>query len=156
MDADVLSVREAAEQLGVSSARVRQLISAGSLPARRSSAGWLIGADAVADRSGSARAGRPASPRTVWAILCILSSALAPDAANPPGCMVRDRRLRHPAPPLAPATPPPAPEPRPRRLLTAFTRPAQRKWGPPWPLLQHFSFAPTAQSGGPAPALARP
>src|SRR5258708_26289931 len=101
MDADVLSVREAAEQLGVSSARVRQLVSAGSLPARRSSAGWLIGADAVADRSGSARAGRPASPRTVWAILCILSSALAPDAANPPGCLVGDRRSAGPGPRVA-------------------------------------------------------
>src|SRR5260370_3204018 len=107
MDADVLSVREAAEQLGVSSARVRQLVSAGSLPARRSSAGWLIGADAVADRSGSARAGRPASPRTVWAILCILSSALAPDAANPPGCLVGDRRVLPRAPPVRSPWPPP-------------------------------------------------
>src|SRR5258707_2250955 len=113
MDADVLSVREAAEQLGVSSARVRQLVSAGSLPARRSSAGWLIGADAVADRSGSARAGRPASPRTVWAILCILSSALAPDAANPPGCLVGDRRFPRPPPPLLPSPTPPRAEPPP-------------------------------------------
>src|SRR5258706_4492989 len=108
MDADVLSVREAAEQLGVRSARVRQLVSAGSLPARRSSAGWLIGADAVADRSGSARAGRPASPRTVWAILCILSSATAPDAANPPGCLVGDRRVGDHAPPFFSPEPAPA------------------------------------------------
>src|SRR5258706_2454720 len=112
MDADVLSVREAAEQLGVSSARVRQLVSAGSLPARRSSAGWLIGADAVADRSGSARAGRPASPRTVWAILCILSSALAPDAANPPGCLVGDRRVWVHFPPLSLDRAAPADQPR--------------------------------------------
>src|SRR5258708_6498012 len=119
MDADVLSVREAAEQLGVSSARVRQLISAGSLPARRSSAGWLIRADAVAHRSGSARAGRPASPRTAWAILCILSSALAPDAANPPGCMVGDRRLRPPAPPVRRPGAPPAGRPAPGALIAA-------------------------------------
>jgi excisionase family DNA binding protein len=131
MDADVLSVREAAEQLGVSSARVRQLISAGSLPARRSSAGWLIGADAVADRSGSARAGRPASPRTVWAILCILSSALAADAANPPGCMVRDRRLRHHALQLLSAMPDPADDPGRWRILLTSRGRTERMWAHP-------------------------
>ena len=131
MDADVLSVREAAEQLGVSSARVRQLISAGSLPARRSSAGWLIRADAVADRSGTARAGRPASPRTAWAILCILSSALAPDATKPPGCMVGDRRLRHHALQLLSAMRDPADDPVRWRMLLSSRGPTERMWAHP-------------------------
>ena len=131
MDADVLSAREAAERLGVSSARVRQLISAGSLPARRSSAGWLIRADAVADRSGSVRAGRPTSPRTAWAILCVLSSALAPDAAKPPGCMVGDRRLRHHALQLLSAMPDPADDPGRWRMLLASRGRTERMWAHP-------------------------
>jgi len=131
MDADVLSVREAAEQLGVSSARVRQLISAGSLPARRSSAGWLIPAEAVADRSGSERAGRPASPRTAWAILCVLSSALPPDAAKQPACIVRDRRLRHHALRLLSAMPAPADDPGRWRKLLASRGRTERMWAHP-------------------------
>jgi excisionase family DNA binding protein len=131
MDADVLSVREAAEQLGVSSARVRQLISAGSLPARRSSAGWLIRADVVADRSGSARAGRPVSPRTAWAILCVLSSALAPAAAKPPGCMAGDRRLKHQALQLLSAMRDPADDPGRWRMLLSSRGPTERMWAHP-------------------------
>ena len=131
MDSDVLSVREAAEQLGISGARVRQLISADSLPARRSSAGWLVGADAVADRRGSVRAGRPPSPRTAWAILCVLSSALAPNAAKPPGCMVGDRRLRHHALQLLSAMPDPADDPGRWRMLLASRGRAERMWAHP-------------------------
>src|SRR5258706_15171806 len=142
MDADVLWLPQAAEQLGVGSARVRQLVSAGSLPVRRSSAGWLIGADAVADRSGAARAGRPASPRTVWAILCILSSALAPDAANPPGCLLGHRRLRHHPPPLLPARPQPADTPRPAGRVRGTRGAAERGGGPPGPPLHLFAEHP--------------
>jgi excisionase family DNA binding protein len=131
MDADVLSAFEAAEQLGISSARVRQLIRAGSLPARRSSAGWLIPADAVADRSGSPRAGRPASPRTAWAVLCVLSSALADDAAKPPGCVVRDRRLRHHVLQLLSAMPDPADDPGRWRALLASRGRTERMWAHP-------------------------
>lgn len=131
MDADVLSVREAAEQLGVSSARVRQLISAGSLPARRSSAGWLIRADAVAYRSGSVRAGRPASPRTAWAVLCVLSSALAADTAEPPGRMVGDRRLRHHVLELLSTMPDPADDPERWRVLLASRSRTERMWAHP-------------------------
>ncbi len=108
MEADVLSVCEAAAQLGISSQRIRQLINTGSLPARRSSAGWLISADALAGRSGSARVGRPVSPRTAWAALCMLSSALEPDLAEPLACVIRDRRLRHHVLKLLSAMPDPA------------------------------------------------
>jgi excisionase family DNA binding protein len=128
MEADVLSVSEAARLLGVSSARIRQLVKAGSLPARRSSAGWLIRADAVADRIQSARSGRPVSPRTAWAILCMLSSALAAEKAEPPGCMVRDRRLRHHVVQLLSKMPDPADDPgRWRHLLASRSR-EERMW----------------------------
>lgn len=129
MEADVLSVREAAEQLGVSSERVRQLINAGSLPARRSSAGWLLMADAVAERTRSAaRAGRPASPRTAWAILCLLSSALESDASEPAACAVRDRRLRHHVAHLLSVMPDPANDPERWRLLLASRGRTEQMW----------------------------
>jgi excisionase family DNA binding protein len=50
-DMQVLSVHEAADAMGVSMQRVRQLIHDGQIAARRSSAGWLIPADAVSERS---------------------------------------------------------------------------------------------------------
>ena len=132
MEADVLSVREAAEQLGVSSERVRQLINAGSLPARRSSAGWLLRADAVAERTHSAaRAGRPASPRTAWAILCLLSCALEGDGSNSKACAVRDRRLRHHVMHLLSAMPDPANDPERWRLLLASRGRAEQMWAHP-------------------------
>lgn len=129
MDADVLSVREAAEQLRVSSERVRQLIHAGSLPARRSSAGWLIRADAVAARIRSAaRAGRPVSPRTAWAILCVLSAALEGGAAGHAAGAVRDRRLRHHVVQLLSVMPSPADDPERWRLLLAPRGRAEQMW----------------------------
>ncbi len=131
MEADVLSVREAAAQLGISSQRVRQLINTGSLPARRSSAGWLISAGAVADRNGSARVGRPVSPRTAWAALCMLSSALEPDLAEPPACAIRDRRLRHHVRQLLSAMPDPADDLGRWRLLLASRGRAERMWAHP-------------------------
>jgi excisionase family DNA binding protein len=126
-----MSVREAAAQLGISSQRVRQLINAGSLPARRSSAGWLISADAVAGRSGSARVGRPVSPRTAWAALCMLSSALEPDLAEPPACVIRDRRLRHHVLQLLRAMPDPADDLGRWRLLLGSRGRAERMWAHP-------------------------
>jgi excisionase family DNA binding protein len=131
MEADVLSVREAAAQLNVSSQRVRQLIIAGSLPARRSSGGWLIRADAVARRSGSARAGRPASARTAWAALCLLSSALNHGPAGPAGCVIRDRRLRHHVVQLLCAMPDPVEDPEPWRLLLGSRGREERMWAHP-------------------------
>lgn len=85
-EAQVLSTAEAAAALGVSRERVRQLAASGALRARRSSAGWLIPADAVAERSG-AHPGRPVSPRTTWAVLRVLDELHSES--------IPDRRLRH-------------------------------------------------------------
>jgi excisionase family DNA binding protein len=79
---DVVTVREAADRLGVSTQRVRQLISRGALSGRRASGGWLIDADCVASRSPAA--GRPVSSRTAWAVLRLLSSALEHVPSGPP------------------------------------------------------------------------
>lgn len=146
MQADVLTVREAAAQLGVSGQRVRQLIGAGSLPARRSSAGWLIRADDIADRNRRAR-GRPASPRTAWAVLCLLSSALEPEAAEAPPSAVPDSRLRYHAGQVLKAMPDPADDPRRWRALLASRGRAERMWAHPG-LVSRLVEDPQVSEGG--------
>jgi hypothetical protein len=82
-------------------ARVRQMIHAGQLAARRSSAGWLIPAEAVAERSKNVYNGRPPEPRTVWSAIALLAAAMAHEAQSAPdGAMsvaevVPDRKLRY-------------------------------------------------------------
>lgn len=83
-----LTVAEAADRLGVNTARVRKLLADGHLDGRKTSAGWLIPADAVAVRRG--RPGRPAKAATVWAILAELDdSGRRHDATVPRHRMVR-------------------------------------------------------------------
>lgn len=147
MEADVLSVREAASQLGISSQRVRQLISAGTLPARRSSAGWLVRADAIAGREQRARPGRPVSPRTAWAALWMLSAALEPDPAAPDVGVKPDRRLRHHVLRLLSAMPDPADDPGRWRLLLASRGHRERMWAHPG-LLPRLIDDPQVTLGG--------
>ena len=101
-DYQVVSVHEAADSLGVSMERVRQMIHAGQLAARRSSAGWLIPADAVAERSRNVYVGRPPEPQTAWSAIALLAAAAMAQASKPtPGDVVSvaevvpDRKLRH-------------------------------------------------------------
>lgn len=76
-DQQVLSVHEAADCLGVSMERVRQMIHAGQLAARRSSAGWLIPKESVAERSRNVHAGRPPAAQTAWSAIAVLAAAMA-------------------------------------------------------------------------------
>ena len=145
MQGGVLTVSEAASQLGVSGQRVRQLISAGSLPARRSSSGWLIRADDIADRD-RRTSGRPASPRTAWAVLCMLSSALEPAAEAPP-CVVSDSRLRYHALQVLKGMPDPADDPVRWRALLASRGRAERMWAHPG-LVSRLVEDPQVSSGG--------
>jgi excisionase family DNA binding protein len=100
-DRQVLSVHEAADVLGVSMQRVRQLIHDGQLAARRSSAGWLIPSDAVSERSKDFRKGRPPSPQTAWSVIALLAAAselaLEPEGDHSASVnrLVPDRRARH-------------------------------------------------------------
>jgi excisionase family DNA binding protein len=65
-----MTVGEAAEALGVDPSRVRQLIAAGSLPARRAGRQWMIEPAAVERRRRSRRkAGRPMNPDGAWEAL---------------------------------------------------------------------------------------
>jgi len=69
---DVLSVRDAADELGVTDRRVRQLIARGDLRAERFGRQWLVLRDDVIDAREAKRvAGHPFSPANAWGILAL-------------------------------------------------------------------------------------
>jgi len=69
-----LSVREAADRLGVSSVAVRQQIAAGRLPAVKRGRDWWLDARAVERAArGRSGAGRPLSPAMAWAVVLLAS-----------------------------------------------------------------------------------
>lgn len=74
-----LSVREAAERLGVDVSRVRQLIAADRLSARQVGRAWLVSAEDV-NRLADHRPGpgRPLAPARAWALLDMLDGGSAP------------------------------------------------------------------------------
>lgn len=74
-----VSVKEVAAQLGVTERRVRQLIDAGALPARRV-AGRLLVEEAGIPRSRPLA--RPMSPRIAWAFIRLLSRDPAADISD--------------------------------------------------------------------------
>lgn len=81
----MLTVAEAAEQLGVSGHEVRRLIRTGALPASRVGRTLVIDDDAVAARARlPIGAGRAFAPRTAWAALWELSGLRA-DWLDAPG-----------------------------------------------------------------------
>lgn len=69
---DLVSVAEAAGQLGLSPRRIRALIESEVLPAERVGRQWLIAAYALADFQGRA-AGRPMAADVAWACLAELA-----------------------------------------------------------------------------------
>src|SRR5438067_4159754 len=76
---EVVSVADAARELGISAERVRQLIQNGSLAARRVGGRWLVDDESLNRRAqGSRLAGRPFSPARAWALLA-LASGECPD-----------------------------------------------------------------------------
>lgn len=72
MSSDVLSVADAAERLGVSPRRVRQLIDDGDLRASRMGRSWLVAADSVERRRRLAPSGgRPLDSQRVWVVALV-------------------------------------------------------------------------------------
>ena len=56
----IVGTKEAAEMLGISTERVKQLCSLGSLDARKMNGGWLISRESIESRIASKpKAGRP-------------------------------------------------------------------------------------------------
>jgi excisionase family DNA binding protein len=82
-----LSVREAAQRLGISPVAVRQHIAGGRLPAVKRGRDWWLDARAVERiRRQPARSGRPLSAPLAWAVLLLASDDQA----------AADQVLRHP------------------------------------------------------------
>lgn len=74
LDPSSLSVREAADRLGVSATTVRQQIAAGRLPAVKRGRDWWLDAHAVERMSRFPRGdGRPLSSAMAWAVLLLAS-----------------------------------------------------------------------------------
>lgn len=158
-DQQVLSVHEAADCLGVSMERVRQLIHAGQLEARRSSAGWLIPAESVAERSGKVYAGRPPAPQTAWLAIAVLAAAMA-DAARSPSEeavsvaeLIPDRRMRHRILRLLASLPDPVADAMPWRRLLSARGQVRRLWAHPG-VLDRLAGDPKVSRGGAEAAAA--
>ncbi|MFD1861256.1 helix-turn-helix domain-containing protein [Aeromicrobium camelliae] len=66
---DLISVAEAAQLLGVSTARIRERISDGSIPAEKVGSQWVILRDDALRVQRHNRRSRPYSSRSVWATL---------------------------------------------------------------------------------------
>src|SRR5262245_18869934 len=87
---DPISVVDAAEALGVSPRRVRQLIAAGDVPAVRVGRSWLVDGSAVhVERP----AGRPWSARMAWAVLAV-ACGREPNGLPAPRASEAKRRFR--------------------------------------------------------------
>jgi excisionase family DNA binding protein len=72
IDADWMSTIEAAEALGLTSDRVRQLVASGGLRSRRVGGRYLVRRDDVEARiDAGAPSGRPFSPRRAWALVLL-------------------------------------------------------------------------------------
>lgn len=152
-DREVLSVHEAADMLGISMQRVRQMIYAGQLGARRSSGGWLIEADAVIERSDRLHRGRPPEPRTAWSAVALLAAASACASELRSECtvsaaqVVPDRRLRHRILRVLSSLPDPVADDAPWRRLLSARGHARRMWVHPG-ILDRLASDPAVSAGG--------
>lgn len=87
----LLTVREAAERLGVSDRHVRRLAEEGDVPAHRLGESWFIDERALTRRARRAPgAGRTWAPRTAWAAVDLLTGGNGRDFLDQP----RISRLR--------------------------------------------------------------
>jgi excisionase family DNA binding protein len=77
---ELISVTEAAAELGLSTARVRLLAAEGDLPASKIGGRWLVERSGVdRRRRRSSAGGRPFAPRNAWAVLRLASGEAVPD-----------------------------------------------------------------------------
>ena len=158
-DGQVLSVHEAAKVLGVSMQRVRQLIHTGQIAARRSSAGWLISSDALAERPKGLHQGRPPAPQTAWSVIALLAAA-SDLASRPEGDdrasvtrLVPDRKVRHRILRLLAGMPDPAINDTAWRRLMSSRGHAGRLWAHPG-VLDRLAADPRVSAGGGTAELA--
>lgn len=154
---EVLSVREAADLLGVSPQRVRQLIKDGRLSARRSTGGWLVPEAAVRRRLGDVAIGRPAESTTVWAVIRVLVEArleVSDGVASQVPRVLSDRRSRHRVLRLMARLPDPVADPAPWMRLLSGRGGARRVWAHPGALGRLAAERRVSVGGDPAAAIA--
>jgi excisionase family DNA binding protein len=151
----VLSVHEAADVLGVSMQRVRQMIHVGQLDARRSSAGWLIPESAVNERSRNIYRGRPPEPQTAWSAVALLAAALACTSQPSLECalsaaqVVSDRKVRHRILRMLASLPDPVVNDAPWRRLLSARGQVRHLWAHPG-VLDRLATDPRVSQGGAA------
>jgi len=89
--ADLLSVADAAERLGVDQSRVRQLLRAGELAGAKVGRQWFVSRISFAERDAHRPLhGRPMSPGTAWAVIRQIEDDDPPPAPQ----RIRDAALR--------------------------------------------------------------
>lgn len=94
-----IAVKEAAQRLGLSESRIRQLLVAGDLSGRQIGRVWLVDGDDVARLQGQQRRpGRPVGPKRAWAIVDLLSGGTAPWLSYSERSQVRSYAARLEAP----------------------------------------------------------
>jgi excisionase family DNA binding protein len=96
-----IAVKDAAQRLGLSESRIRQLLIAGDLNGRRIGRAWLVDSEDVARLQGQQRrSGRPVGPKRAWAIADLLSGGRAPWLSYSERSQVRSyaARLEEPSP----------------------------------------------------------
>jgi len=133
-DGDWLSAAEAADALGVTPQRVRQLIHDGLLPGRRTSAGWIVPASSLGAVRLAGR-GRRVTPQTAWSIITLLAVSGPPAPA--------DARLVR----LLKALPDPADDTRPWARLLGARGESARMWAHPG-VLSHITADRRVSAGG--------
>lgn len=79
-----ITVKGAAERLGVSEPRVRQLLASGNIEGRRLGRAWLVSAESVAQLQERNRPpGRPLGSRRAWGLLDLLAGGEASWLSSP-------------------------------------------------------------------------
>ena len=109
---DLLSIEEAARQMGRHPAHVRRLVRDGEIPAQKVGARWLVSESALRQRERlQPSAGRPLSPNMAWALLELAGDGLRADddvaRVVPAMHELADRRMRHRLRRLLSDAPPP-------------------------------------------------
>lgn len=88
----MMGSKEAAQHLGISQTRVRQLIEAGELAADRVGGRWIVSGDSLHRLTGRSRpCGRPFSERVAWGVLFELSGIATPWLSAPERSRIRRR-----------------------------------------------------------------
>lgn len=100
-----ISVREAAQRLGVDDSRVRAMLRLSTLAGRRVSGRWLVDGDDLAHREAHRPPrGRPMSPVRAWGLLSLLEGGRAPWLSPAERSQVRAQLRAAFSPPAAAVT----------------------------------------------------